>query len=115
MRSVCDDQLGGTWIFPASAGGAFSRQIRGDAEFPSPSSYRHRPDNSFPEMAVRPKGAPTNLCDGSDTTQQSQLASTDTRSPRGLKPGMSFKQTAEQKIPLEMVLPKLRMGFLHPT
>lgn len=53
-----------------------------------------------------------NLCDGSSTMQQSQVASTDTH--EGLKPSTACKQRAGEKISLEMVLPKLRMGFLHP-
>lgn len=51
-----------------------------------------------------------NLCDGSSTIQQSQLASTH----EGLKTSTACKQRAGEKISLEMVLPKLRMGFLHP-
>jgi len=108
-RSVSDNRLQCAWIFPASSGDAFSRQIRGDAEFLNPSSDRHGPDRSFPERVVRPKGT-THPCTCAwyRTPHSSHRRQAQTLGARGgLKPGTSRKKRAGHKISLEMALPNL--------
>lgn len=103
---------------PASSGDAFSRQIRGGAEIPAPSSYRHGQGHSIPGTVVRPKGiAHPRTCVMAVTPHSSRKWQVQAlEAHEELKAAISCKQRAGQQISLGVgwVGAKAENGFVTP-